>query len=220
VSAEPTLQARLDEITARTRALVPPERLAQTDRAVSDLLATGLEDQILSPGDPAPAFTLTDAATGKLVRSSDLLSLGSLVVKFFRGRWDPYCMTELEVWQGILPEFRCRGALVVAISPQQQRQNAFAVEQHHLTFPLLTDAGCALATAFRCAYEVPEPNRQMYRSILVNLPFLNGSTTPWRLPLPATFLLSREGRVVFSEAFADHRSRTDPEAVLDALSAM
>jgi hypothetical protein len=93
------LQTQLDTITAQTRALVQPDRLAITDTAVQDLLASGIEQRILPVGSTAPEFALPDALTGKLVRSSDLLAVGPLIVNFFRGRWCPYCMTELEAWQ-------------------------------------------------------------------------------------------------------------------------
>jgi peroxiredoxin len=220
------LQAQLDHITTQTRALVQPERLAVTDNAVHDLFATGIEDRILPVGAAAPSFALPDATTGKLIRSEHLLALGPLIVTFFRGRWCPYCMTELEAWQAAFPAVRERGALLVAISPQLQRQNDFTVQQHRLTFPLLTDAGCRLAAQFGIAYSVPEPMQRHYRSILVNIPFINGSqssgTQPdpeaaWRLPLPATFVLNQSGQVLFAEAHADHRVRPDPQDVLAVL---
>jgi peroxiredoxin len=210
------LQSQLDTITSNTRELVQPERLAVTDTAVEQLLSTGIEDRILPIGSTAPTFALQDAITKKIIRSEDLLSIGPLIIKFFRGRWCPYCMTELEAWQQLYPEVRARGALLVAISPQLVRQNDFAVQRHSLTFPVLTDPGAALATQFGIAYTVPEPLRLHYRSILINIPFVNGDES-WRLPLPATFILSPTNKILFAEAHADHRVRPDPLDVLAAL---
>ena len=210
-----TLQTRLDTITAQTRELVQPERLAITDNAVHDLLSTGIEDAILPVGAPAPTFALKDAR-GKLVRSTDLLALGPLVVTFFRGRWCPYCMTELEAWQAAFPLLRERGALLVAISPQLVRQNDFTVQRHSLTFPILADPGATVAAEFGIAYTVPEPLRQHYRSILINIPFINGDQS-WRLPLPATFIIQQNNTIAFAEAHADHRVRPDPMDVLAQL---
>src|SRR6201997_1467736 len=130
----PLLQDQLDEITANTRNLVQPERLAIGERAVEDLFASGIEERILAVGGQAPAFALKDAS-GKLVRSADLLALGPLVIKFFRGRWCPYCVTELETWRDLYGRLREQGALLVAISPQTQRQSDFMVGQHGLPFP-------------------------------------------------------------------------------------
>jgi peroxiredoxin len=70
-----------------------------------------------------------------------------------------------------------------------------------------------------------------YRSILVNIPFINGSQTSgtqstgsqpdpdaaWRLPLPATFVIRQNNTIAFAEAHADHRVRPDPQDVLAVL---
>ncbi len=135
------LQDQLDQITANTRNLVQPERLEISERAVADLYAAGVEDRILQVGSKAPEFALPDAA-GRIVRSTDLLALGPLVINFFRGRWCPYCVTELESWRDLYSAVRKRGALLIGISPQTVRQNDFTAVQHGLPFPVLTDAGC------------------------------------------------------------------------------
>jgi len=223
------LQTKLDNITTQTRALVQPERLAVTDMAVHDLLLTGIEDRVLPVGAMAPSFHLPDAAACALsntsssrtrfVRSSDLLAIGPLIVLFFRGRWCPYCITQLEAWQAAFPQVRERGALLVAISPQLPRQNDFTAQHHALTYPLLSDAGCHIADDFHVAYTIPEPLQQHYRSMMINLPFIHGDQGPntWRLPIPATFVIAHSGKILFSEAHAEHRVRPDPYDVLAAL---
>jgi peroxiredoxin len=211
-----SLQDQLDEITANTRKLVQAERLAVGERAVEELFSTGIQERILPVGAVAPEFELKDS-TGRLVRSRDLLAVGPLVVKFFRGRWCSYCVTELEAWRDLYGQLRERGALLVAISPETQRQSDFAVQQHGLMFPLLHDAGTKLAEQFGLVYTVPEYHQRYLKSILVNLPFLNGEGS-WRLPLPATYVIGRDGRVAFAEAYADFRVRPEPQDAFSALS--
>ena len=208
------LQDQLDEITANTRNLVQPERLAVGERAVEELFATGIEERILPVGAQAPEFALKDSS-GHLVRSADLLALGPLVIKFFRGRWCPYCVTELEAWRDLYGRLREHDALLVAISPQTPRQSDFMVGQHGLPFPILTDTGSALAEQFGLVYTVPDYHREYLQSILVNLPFLNGEPS-WRLPMPATYVIGRDSRVAFAEAHADFRVRPEPEEALAA----
>jgi peroxiredoxin len=219
------LQDALDRITQNTRALVQPERLAISEQATAELFATGIEDRALKPGAQAPDFTLPDALTGKPVASSDLLALGPLVVKFFRGRWCPYCVTELETWRDLHGELRKRGAFFVAISPQTRRQNDFTLQQHSLPFPILSDAGAIVAERFGVAYTVPASDRRYYQSILINIPFINSGGTyqnaseqSWRLPLPAVFVINRTGLITFAEAHADFRVRPEPADVFAALS--
>lgn len=210
------LQDQLDEITANTRHLVQPERLAVGERAIAELFATGIEDRILPVGALAPAFALKDA-NNKPVRSEDMLSLGPLVIKFFRGRWCPYCMTELETWRDLYGRLRERGALMVAIGPQTERQSDFMAGQHGLPFPVLFDPGNKVAEQFGLVYNVPDYHRTYYRSILVNIPFVNGDDT-WRLPLPATYVIGKNRKVLFAEAHADFRVRPEPEEAMRALT--
>ena len=163
----------------------------------------------------APEFTLNDAS-GRPIRSADLLAFGPLVLKFFRGRWCPYCVTELEAWRDLYPRLREAGALLVAISPQTSRQSDFMVGQHSLPFPVLADPGCALAGQFGLAYTVPDYHRDYYRSILVNIPFVKrrrhlAPAHPRHLrPQPRT------DRVVYAQAHADFRVRPEPEEALAA----
>jgi peroxiredoxin len=224
VSAKESLQDQLDAITANTRKLVQPERLAVSEKATADLFDTGIENRILKAGVQAPPFILEDALTHKPVRSTDLLALGPVVVNFFRGRWDPYCVTELEAWRELQPELRSRGALFVAISPQTTRQNNFTLQQHALTYPLLSDPGAAIAEKFGIAYTIPSEHRRYFQSILINIPFNNAGLSynnateaSWRLPLRAVFVIDPTNTILFAEAHADSRVRPEPADVLAAL---
>jgi peroxiredoxin len=219
-----SLQDRLDEITTRTRALVQADRLAVSEQATAELFASGIEDAILKPGTRAPNFSLVDSRSRKVVQLEDLLALSQTVVSFFRGRWCPYCVTELETWRELAPELRKRGALFVAVAPQSVRQSVFMIEQHALTFPVLSDPGAAVAEQFGVAYSVSEAQRRYYQSILVNIPFNNAGLSyhnateaSWRLPLPATFLINQDGVIAYSQAHADFRVRTEPAEVLALL---
>jgi peroxiredoxin len=209
------LQNQLDEISEQTRRLVQPERLRPSENAIAELFSSGIEQQILPVGSIAPEFSLPDA-NGRMVRSIDLLALGPLVVNFFRGRWCPYCLAELLAWRNLYPKLRARGALLVVISPQTVHQNDLLQQQHPLPFPVLSDAGSAVAERFRIAYTIPAYHQKHYRSILVNIPFVNDDPS-WRLSLPATYLLRPDGSVAFAQAHADFRVRPEPEEVLAAL---
>ena len=223
--AKEPLQDRLDRITQNTRSLVQPERLAVSEKATADLFNTGIEDRVLKVGAQAPAFNLENALTQKPVDSTDLLALGPLVVNFFRGRWDPYCITELEAWSDLQTQVRERGGLFIAISPQTTRQNNFTLQQHSLNYPLLCDPGATVAEKFGIAYTIPPEHRRYFQSILINIPFNNAGLSyhnateaSWRLPLPAVFIIDRNNTIVFAEAHADFRVRPEPADVFAALN--
>jgi peroxiredoxin len=127
-------------------------------------------------------------------------------------------MTELEAWRDLYPQLREHESLIVAIGPQTERQSDFMAGQHGLPFPVLHDPGCELAEKFGLAYTVPEYLREYYLSIMINIPFVNGEDS-WRLPLPATYVIAKDRKVLFAEAHADFRVRPEPEEALVELFA-
>jgi peroxiredoxin len=80
---------------------------------------------------------------------------------------------------------------------------------------VLCDPGNLVAEQFGLIYTVPDYHRAYYLSILVNIPFVNGEKS-WRLPIPATYVIAKDRRVLFAEAHADFRVRPEPEEALAA----
>ena len=195
---------------------VLPETQAIHARAVAELQQSGIAERILSAGAKAPAFELQDH-NGRAVSSDDLLVKGRLVICFFRGRWCPFCVGQLEAMNLILPQMGKACASLSAISPQTVQQSFFMADQHKLRFPLLSDAGNRVARQFGLAYRVPDNQQAIYRRAFINLPFANGDDN-WELPIPATYILDRDGRVLYASADPDYTSRPEPSEILERLS--
>jgi len=195
---------------------VPPEIQEVHARAVEQLKTSGIEHQALQLGAQAPALELSDQ-NGKVVRSAELLSNGKLVLCFIRGRWCPFCVAQLQAMNAIVPGLRDSGASLIAVSPQTTHQSHLMADQHKLEFPILSDAGNSVARQFGLAYPVPEYQRELYRRAFVNLPFING-TESWGLPIPAVYILAKDGSVMFAHAKADYTDRPEPVEILALLS--
>lgn len=210
-----SLQAQLQGITRRVQTLVPAEKLNATERAIAELADSGIARHALHVGANAPQFQLSDAY-GKLIRSEDLLALGKLVVLFFRGRWCPYCVAQLEAMQQALPEILAKPANLIAVSPQTARQTAFMVEQHGLIFPVLCDAGNQVAKRFGVAHPLPAYLQEQYRRTMINLPNSNGDHS-WELPFPAVYIVEPSGVISFAQVETDYRQRAEPDRLLAVL---
>lgn len=213
---EVPLRQRLAEIRQNVEALLPADRMAPVERAIADLAGSGIEDRALQVGATAPEFELPDH-NGKLVRSAELLRRGPLIVVFYRGRWCPYCITTLETWNQWLPPIQAKGARLVAISPQKPQHTFFTADQHKLAFPVLSDLGHAVARKFGLVYRLPDYLEQHYRRIFINLPNSNGDQA-WELPVPASYVIGRDGRIIFAQASADFRFRAEPSEAMAALA--
>jgi peroxiredoxin len=195
---------------------VPPETQAVHARAIADLKAARFSEKVLQTDAKAPPFELKDH-DGNTVSSADLLNKGRLVVCFFRGRWCPFCVGQLEAMNLLVPQIVQAGASIVAISPQTVQQSFFMVDQHKLRFPLLSDAGNQVARQFGLVYRVADEQQAIYRRAFVNLPFANGDSS-WELPIPATFILDRDGTILYASADEDYAQRPEPLEILQQLS--
>ncbi|MGO9125055.1 MAG: peroxiredoxin-like family protein [Terriglobales bacterium] len=219
-SAAGTDARPLREIFAERKALiaqyVPQETQAIHAQVIAELREQGISQRALSVGAKAPSFELKDH-NGKTVSSAALLAQGRLAVCFFRGRWCPFCVGQLEAMNRILPQIRQAGAELIAISPQTAQQSFFMADQHRLGFPLLSDAGNQAARQFGLVYRVPEYQQSIYRRALINLPFANGDES-WELPIPAVFVVERDGTILFASVNPDYNERPEPEEILDQLA--
>jgi len=196
----------------RIAQFVPPETQAIHAQAVAELKSRKLAANILALGAKSPQFELPDH-DGNIVYSSDLLSRGRLVLCFIRGRWCPFCVSQTETMNRILPQIEQAGATLVAISPQTVKQSFFMRDQHKLRFALLSDAHNEVARQFRLTYRVPPLQEAVYRRAFVNLPFTNGDDS-WELPIPATYIVGRDSIVLWANTNEDYTERPEPSEIV------
>ena len=179
---------------------------------IEELRATGIEDRVLPVGAELPDLVLPDASgTPRRLRE-----FGPAVLVFYRGGWCPYCNLQLRAWQQRLAELSARGLALVAISPQQPDASLDTAEKNALAFPVLSDSAGLAGAAFGVSFTLPEALADIYRGFGNDLAVLNGPAG-WRLPVPATFVVGADGRIVFAKADADYRTRVEPDEALAAL---
>lgn len=213
-----SLAAQLAAYKAGFVQRVAPERVAMMEAATADLRATGIESRALRRGAQAPVLTLPDAL-GRQVRLLDLWQQGPLVLIFYRGGWCPYCNLELRAWQQHLAALQQLGGQLVAVSPQTPDNSLSTAEKNELAFPVLSDSALEAATAFGLAFEMPPALIDLYSRVGNDLSVLNGNGR-WVLPVPATYVIDRQGRVAFAHVDADYRERAEPQQVLAAVAAL
>jgi len=211
-----SLSQQLDELSAKLRSLVPAERLAVVDRAVEELVRSGVAERALKAGDSAPPFELP-AGDGMMWRSEDLLRSGPLTIVFYRGRWCAYCNTQLCALQEIHSQIAAAGMSLVAISPQTQKHTYMTRDMNRLRFPVLSDQGNRVGRKFGLVYRAPAELQATYESIMTKLPGYNGDQS-WELPLAATYVVQPDGKISYARVDVDWRHRPEPEEMLGAKS--
>jgi peroxiredoxin len=221
-SAGGTEKRSLAEVFAERKQLiakyVPVDIQAIHERAIAEVRDSGIAKRVLHAGDQAPDFELPDQ-NGILVRTEDLLRKGKLVACFFRGRWCPFCVGQLEAMNAVCPQIQALGAFLVGFSPQTVHQSYLMADQHRLRFPLLSDAGTKVARQFGLIYRVPQYQQEIYQRAFVNLPFANGDNS-WELPIPAVYLIDQNSMIQYASVNPDYTERPEPEEILQILSEM
>lgn len=211
-----TLSEQLAAYRAGWRERVPAGRQALMDRHVAHLAASRIERDAKQVGDRAPNIRLRDQH-GEMFDVTTLLAEGPVVVTFYRGGWCPFCNLELKAYQAVLPRIAAAGASMVAISPEKPDDTVSTAEKNALSFPVLSDVGQAIGKAFGVVYAFTDEVRQVYDGFKLDIPLKNGTPDDWSLPLSATYVIGRDGVILFADTRVDYRERSDPLDVLRVL---
>lgn len=212
------LKEMLDAFRLEFMSKASPEVRAAMARADMELAARGVTRRSVQAGEGAPDFSLPDVRGG-YVHLRSLLTKGPVVASFYRGGWCPYCNLELRALQAILPEIRRLGAELVAISPQTPDGSLSTAEKNSLTFAVLCDKGAFTAKAYGIAFDLSEELRPIYTRSGHALPDMNGDDS-WLLPIPATYVIDRDGVVTLVFVDVDYRNRLEPAEIICALQAL
>jgi peroxiredoxin len=215
-----SLQAKLDAFKADFEAGKPPYSVPRSfietmHRATAELIESGVAQRAKKAGDVAPSFSLRDPE-GNIVNSADLLKRGPLVLSFYRGVWCPYCNMELQALEAVKPEFDKYGASLVAISPQNAPNSRRSLRQNKLSFPILSDVKGKVGAAFGLRFNLPDYLVELYKQLKNDLPNLNDDPS-WTLPMPARYVIGRDGVILYSEVNPDYTRRLEPEDMIPVI---
>ena len=222
-------EARLPDLSERIEAfkekraetgdskLTPADRRA-LDKAMQQV-RRALPDPGLAVGENAPDFTLPNAF-GEGVRLAEQLQKGPVILTFYRGAWCPYCNMELQALKESLPAFREHGARVLAVSPQKPGKSRKQVKDDGFPFEILSDLDNEVMRDYNLFFRVPDNMVRIYREKLgLDLADYNGDGR-YVLPVPATFVIDRDGIIRAAFARIDYTQRMEPAAILEALRSL
>jgi peroxiredoxin len=191
-----------------------PHFAEAVDRLVERLRRYGAGESAPRPGEPMPPFVLPDD-TGHLVSLEQLLDQGPIAVTFHRGHWCPYCRININALAQAHGEIAWEGGQIVAIMPDRQKFVAELRSQSNVPFPILTDMDNGYALSLNLTIWVGAEMQKLMEPRR-DLPTFQGNGT-WMLPIPATFVVGRDG--VIRARFTDPDYRK-PMAIADMLAAL
>jgi peroxiredoxin len=111
------------------------------------------------------------------------------------------------------------GASLIAITPESPDKSLSTIEKNTLQFEVLTDAGHNVARQFGLAFAVADVLRPIYKQIGADLPAYNGDES-WELPIPATYVIAKDGAIQLAFVDADYTRRLETAAIVDCLRSL
>jgi peroxiredoxin len=185
------------------------------DRMVERLQQSGAGETAPAPGEIMPGFVLPDE-TGRLVALDQMLGRGPVAISFNRGHWCPYCRINVVALTEVQEKVSAMGCQVVAITPERQRFTSALQSDARAPFPVLTDMDNGYALSLNLAIWVGDEMKTMIAGAGWDVPSYQGNPS-WMLPIPATFVVGTDGRIVARYVDPDYRRRMDIDRLLAAL---
>lgn len=183
------------------------------DRLVARLGENGGGENAPRPGEEMPPFLLPDEK-GRLVSLPSLLAQGPVAVMFFRGHWCPYCRLNMRAVIQAEARIKAMGAQIVAIMPEIQAFTEQFKADSHAPFPMLTDLDNGYALSINLAIWLGAEIQDLLSH--QDMAKFHGNDG-WMLPIPAVFVVGRDGIVKARFVDPDFRKRMEIDDLLEAL---
>lgn len=209
------VEKKLKQMADESGKVVPPEILAAGEKGLKQLIESGITKTALTVGDTAPSFNLPDAH-GKIINSRELLAKGPVVLVFYRGAWCPFCNLYLSSLRPYVSEFETLGATLVAVSGESPDRSLEVSQGDSLNFHVLSDTGLVASRKFGIVYEVPA----VIQDAVLKLGFdmkKYYNTSKAELPLSATYLIDKKGKIEYAFLEPDYKLRAEPEDLIAVL---
>jgi len=125
-------------------------------------------------------------------------------------------MMELDALQQIHSEVSALGARIVALTPELERYTRTVHKKLNLTFEILTDLHLKTAEQFGLVFVLQDYLRDLYKSFGITLDRFHDEPG-YRLPMPARYVIDKEGTIRAADVNADYTRRPEPSETVKQL---
>lgn len=170
----------------------------------------------VSPLLPSSGVPSADVFTtaGEAVDLKTVLQEGLSLVIFYRGGWCPFCNRHFQEIAEVDPSLKALGYRIIGISPDRFDSLPDYATDQSLSYDLYSDSTANAMKAFGLAYKVSDSMNE--RLMGYNIDLIKSSGEDHRLlPVPAVFLI-KDGKILYTYANPDHRTRLSGKVVMAA----
>ena len=170
----------------------------------------------LQVNDKAPDFTAKDQ-NGKTVSLKTELKNGSVVLVFYRGQWCPYCNRALKQLEDSLSLIKEKGATVLTITPEIQENISKTIAKTKASYSILHDEGLQIMKSYDVAFQVDDKTIENYKKYGIDFNVANGASNGASLPVPAVYVINKDGKIVYKFFDTDYRKRSSVKEIISHL---
>lgn len=157
-------------------------------------------------GEAAPDFTGIDQ-NGNTIQLSELTEIGDVVLVFYRGFWCGYCTKYLAEFTEKLDDFKSKGAQVIAVAPEGEKNIDKTVEKTGLEIPFISDGSGEIMRKYGVEFKVTKAmDKKFFDYKGYSLAEAN-EREEGVLPIPATYIIGRGGKVKWAHFDPNYSQR-------------
>ena len=161
-------------------------------------------------GDTLPNITLGEKTL------DEHLEKGKVLLTVYRGSWCPYCVKQLKNYQENLDKFKTENIQIIAISPEKKKNALKMKEKNNLEFEVLSDKNHKMLRELNLVFKLKDETVEKYIGYGIDLEESQGNTKN-ELPIPATYLIDKKRKIIYSFIDFDYKKRASVEDILAAV---
>lgn len=174
------------------------------------------EPKGLNVNDAAPAFVAKDQE-GKTVSLEEQLKKGAVVLVFYRGQWCPHCNKQLKKLEDSLSLITGKGASLIAVTPEKPESITETIEKTKATYSILYDEGLKIMKSYDVSFAVDNKTIERYKGYGIDFTKVNGEANGANLPVPAVYVISKDGKIVYRHFDKNYVKRATVAEILEYL---
>ncbi len=161
----------------------------------------------------APDFSSSDQY-GKPISLSNELKKGAVVLVFYRGQWCPYCNKALKQLEDSLSFIKEKGASVITITPEKPAYINQTISKTKASYSILHDEGLSIMKKYDVVFQVDDKTIEAYKKYGIRFTEVNGESNGANLPVPAVYVINKQGKIVYRYFDKDYRKRSSIREIL------
>jgi peroxiredoxin len=183
---------------------------------ISVNLSAQINKEYLKVGEMAPEINGVDQ-NGEEINSTEILKSNKILMVFYRGNWCPHCKKHLGSLQEHLNEFKEKDVFVMVVTPETVEKTKETEQKFKTDFSIVHDVDNKIMNDYKVAFDVNKENVPSYYGFITDKVAEYNVENNKVLPVPATYLIGRDGRIIYVQYDPDYKNRSDFSEILKSL---